>query len=77
MLEVNILGYRTLVLSFPVLGYNGTIACDGHLIPGIRGRLEALSKSVAIHILTADAFESVQKEMIGIPCEVVVICSIL
>ena len=73
MLEVTIPGYRTLVLSFLVLDYNGTIACDGHLIPGVKERLEALSKSVSIHILTADTFGSVQKEMTGIPCEVVVI----
>ena len=73
MLEVNIPGYRTLVLSFLVLDYNGTLACDGQLIPGVRDRLEALSKSIAIHILTADTFGSVQKEMTGIPCEVVVI----
>jgi len=73
LLEVNIPGYRTLVLSFLVLDYNGTIACDGHLIPGVRDRLEALSKSVAIHILTADTFGSVEKEMTGIPCAVVVI----
>jgi soluble P-type ATPase len=73
MLEVNIPGYRTLVLSFLVLDYNGTIACEGHLIPGVRDRLEALSKSVAIHILTADTFGSVEKEMTGIPCAVVVI----
>jgi soluble P-type ATPase len=73
MLEMNIPGYRTLVLSFLVLDYNGTVACDGRLLPGVRDRLEALSKSIAIHILTADTFGSVQKEMTGIPCEVVVI----
>lgn len=73
MLEVSIPGNRTLALSFLVLDYNGTIACDGHLIPGVRDRLEALSKSFAIHILTADTFGSVEKEMTGIPCEVVVI----
>jgi soluble P-type ATPase len=73
MLEVNIPGYRTFVFSFLVLDYNGTLACDGHLIPGVRDRLEALSKNVTIHILTADTFGSVQKEMTGILCEVVVI----
>jgi soluble P-type ATPase len=73
MLKVNIPGYRTLVFSHLVLDYNGTIARDGHLIPGVRERLEALSKSVAIHILTADTFGGVRKEMTGIPCEVVVI----
>jgi P-type E1-E2 ATPase len=73
MLEVIIPGYRTLVFCHLVLDYNGTIACDGHLLPGVRERLVELSKSVAIHILTADTFGSVQKEMPGIPCEVVVI----
>jgi soluble P-type ATPase len=73
MLEVNIPGYRALGLSFLVLDYNGTIACDGRLINGVRERLEKLSKSLSIHILTADTFGSVQKEMTGIPCEVVVI----
>jgi soluble P-type ATPase len=73
MLEVNIPGYRTLALSFLVLDYNGTIACDGRLMTGVRERLEELSKRLSIHILTADTFGSVQKEMTGIPCDVVVI----
>ena len=73
MLEVTIPGYRRVVFSHLVLDYNGTIACGGRFIPGVRDCLEALSKSVAIHILTADTFGSVEKEMIGIPCAVVVI----
>jgi soluble P-type ATPase len=73
MLEIDIPGYKKLVLAFLVLDYNGTIACDGRLIPGVRERLEELAKSVSIHILTADTFGSVQREMTGIPCDVVVI----
>jgi len=73
MLEMNIPGYTTLVLSHLVLDYNGTVACDGRLMAGVRERLEELSRSVSIHILTADTFGSVQKEMTGIPYEVVVI----
>jgi len=73
MLETSIPGHKTLLLSYLVLDYNGTIACDGRLLPGVRERLEELAKSVSIHILTADTFGSVQKETVGIPCEVVVI----
>ena len=73
MLETTIQGYKALLLSHLVLDYNGTIARDGRLITGVRGRLEALSKSVKIHILTADTFGSVRKAMAGIPCEVVVV----
>ena len=58
MLEIDIPGDKTLCLSFIVLDYNGTIACDGRLLPGVRQRLEELSKSVSIHILTADTLSS-------------------
>src|SRR4030042_3585085 len=73
MLETSIPGCKTLLLSHLVLDYNGTIAGDGRLIAGVRERLEELSRSVSIHILTADTFGSVREEMAGIPCEVVVI----
>jgi soluble P-type ATPase len=39
----------------------------------VRERLEELSKSVSIHIITADTFGSVQVEVTGIPCKVVII----
>jgi soluble P-type ATPase len=73
MLETSVPGDKTFFLSHLVLDYNGTLACDGRLMTGVRERLEALSKSVSIHILTADTFGSVQTEMTGIPCEVAVI----
>ena len=73
MLEMTLPGYKALLLSYLVLDYNGTVACDGRLIPGVRERLEVLAKRVSIHILTADTFGSVQKETVGVPCEVVVI----
>ncbi|MEN6431983.1 MAG: ATPase P [Smithella sp.] len=71
--EINVPGYKTLSLSFLVLDYNGTIACDGHLIPGIKELLIDLSQRLAIHILTADTFGGVKEELQGIPCEIVVI----
>ena len=73
MIDIDIPGDKSLRLEHLVLDYNGTIACDGNLIPGVMDRLEALSRSVSIHILTADTFGSVRKEMSGIPCEVAVI----
>jgi len=73
MLKLNVPGYKTLSLSFLVLDYNGTIACDGHLIPGIKELLTELSQHLAIHVLTADTFGSVKEELQGIPCETVVI----
>lgn len=73
MLKLNVPGYKTLSLSFLVLDYNGTIACDGHLIPGIKELLTELSQHLAIHVLTADTFGGVKEELKSIPCETVVI----
>jgi soluble P-type ATPase len=68
MREIPIPGHETLRISFLVLDYNGTLACDGRILDGVRERLEVLSKSLEIHVLTADTFGSVQKELAGIPC---------
>lgn len=73
MFELTIPGCKKLLLSYIVLDYNGTVSCDGRLIPGVEERLEELTQSFAIHILTADTFGSVQKELSGIPCEIAVI----
>lgn len=73
MLNLKVPGYKTFSLSFIVIDYNGTIACDGHLIPGIKELLTELSKNLTIHILTADTFGGAKEELNGISCEIVVI----
>jgi soluble P-type ATPase len=73
MIEIPIPGHETLRLSFLVLDYNGTLACDGRILDGVRDRLEVLSKSLEIHVLTADTFGSVRSELTGIPCTLSVI----
>ncbi|MBN1103463.1 MAG: ATPase P [Deltaproteobacteria bacterium] len=73
MIEISVPGGKTLLLSFLVLDYNGTMACDGRLIQGVRDRLEKLSSGVEIHVLTADTFGSVRDELTGIPCRLTVI----
>ena len=74
MLEIEIPGHeQPLRLSHLVLDYNGTIACDGLLISGVRDRLESLSSSLEIHILTADTFGSVREALSGIPCRLSII----
>ncbi|NLI12276.1 HAD family hydrolase [Pelotomaculum propionicicum] len=56
MLTVTIPGKRTLELKHIVLDFNGTMACDGYLIPGVKERLNLLAEKLEVHILTADTF---------------------
>jgi soluble P-type ATPase len=58
MIEMNIPGRGKVSLEHLVLDVNGTIACDGVLIPGVKERLDALHPYVDIHLLTADTHGS-------------------
>ncbi len=56
MLKVTIPGAEVLALEHIVLDYNGTMACDGSLIPGVEKRLNLLAELLHVHIITADTF---------------------
>ncbi|WP_406678532.1 HAD family hydrolase [Moorella sp. ACPs] len=47
---------RRIEIHQVVLDFNGTIACDGQLLPGVAGRLQALAERLKVYILTADTF---------------------
>jgi soluble P-type ATPase len=69
MIEVTIPGYKTLQFKHLVLDYNGTLAVDGELLPGVKEALKGLSEELQVHILTADTFVKVRSRVEGIPCE--------
>ena len=56
MLTVAIPGRGTLNLEYIVLDFNGTMAFDGVLLPGVQERLNLLAEKLEVHILTADTF---------------------
>ena len=60
-------GFGTLELEHLVLDYNGTIAEDGALIPGVSERLRTLATELTVHVITADTFGSVRKRMADLP----------
>ena len=70
MLKINIPGRDELVLSHLILDYNGTIAEDGEIIPGIAPRLEELSKDLKIYVITADTHGTAAKKCEGLPLQV-------
>jgi soluble P-type ATPase len=73
MLEVKIPGHETMDLTHLVLDYNGTVACDGEILDGVKERLETLAQSLDIHILTADTFGSVRRELAEMHCRLAII----
>ncbi|HHW43701.1 MAG TPA: ATPase P [Desulfotomaculum sp.] len=61
MLTVDIPGRGKLEIEHLVLDFNGTMAVDGTLLPGVEERLNTLSEQLTIHILTADTFGTGQQ----------------
>jgi soluble P-type ATPase len=73
MLSVDIMGFGALRLAHLVLDYNGTLAIDGILLPGVKERLRRLAADLRVHILTADTFGKARAELQGIRCELAIL----
>lgn len=73
MLQIEVPTYKILQLEHLVLDYNGTLACDGALCVGARGRLDDLGKQLQIHVVTADTFGKARAALEGIQCEILVL----
>ncbi len=59
MLKISLPGRgRVLELEYLLLDQNGTITCDGVLLPGVSQRIKELSETLHIYLLTADTFGS-------------------
>lgn len=69
-MKINIPGGETLDINHIVSDYNGTIALDGKLIEGVAELIGELAEEVTLHVITADTFGSVEKELQGIPCKI-------
>jgi soluble P-type ATPase len=67
MIEIDIPDFGGLQLAHLVLDYNGTIAVDGRLIPGVAERLTVLAELLTIHVVTADTFGSASEQLAELP----------
>ena len=63
MIKIEIPGFNKLTLQHLVMDYNGTLACDGRLLAGVEDRLNVLSHDIELHVLTADTFGTVKRQL--------------
>ncbi len=75
MKKIDIPNYKKLSIANIVLDYNGTIAKDGILKKRVKKLLPLLSEKYAIHIITADTFGSVHKQLYNFDVKVKVLTS--
>jgi len=70
---VAVSGQRSVKVSHLVLDFNGTLAKDGNLLPGVTSRLRTLSRRVHITVATADTFGKACSALKGLPLDVEII----
>ncbi len=75
MLHFDIPGFKDITITQALFDYNGTLAVDGILIKGVADLMVRLSRHVDIHVVTADTFGAVEKQLDGLPCRLCIIPS--
>ena len=68
MFELDIPGFGLVRLEHLVSDFTGTLSVDGRLLPGVKERLNRISRSLKVHILTADTFGMARAELADIRC---------
>ncbi len=67
---IDIPGNDTLMLEHLVLDFNGTLAFNGRVIPGVIEAIRTLADRLQVHVITADTFGTVQTELVGSGCRI-------
>jgi soluble P-type ATPase len=69
MLEIDVPGFGLMKLDYLVSDFNGTLALDGILPFEVKQKLNALSKSLQVFILTSDEFGKAKEQLSEVNCD--------
>ncbi len=73
MINLDIPGFGKLDIEHLVLDYNGTVALDGNVLPGVGRLIKELAEDVKVHVLTADTLGQCEEELDGLPVTIHII----
>ena len=68
-------GTVSLLLTHLLLDFNGTLALDGELLPGVAERILGISALLSVTVLTSDTFGTAAERLAGLPVEVRIVRS--
>ncbi|SFD66863.1 HAD family hydrolase [Pseudoalteromonas denitrificans] len=70
-MKIDIPGRKTVEIQNVLLDFNGTIAIDGKLITGVSAKINSLSHLVNFHVITADTYGTVVKQLRDTNCKII------
>jgi soluble P-type ATPase len=68
--KLDIPGFKNLTLEHLILDFNGTLAVDGMVVPGVREIVAELSQIMRLHVLTADTQGTCREALDGWPVDI-------
>ena len=75
VISLDIPGFAEVRLEHLVLDFNGTLAEDGTLLPGVPQLLASLAERLQVHVVTADTFGRATEELAGLTLQLTVLPS--
>jgi soluble P-type ATPase len=72
-IKIAIPGQRPVVVSELILDFNGTLAQDGSLLPGVASRLRRLGRRLRITVATADTFGKARSVLKGLLIDIEIV----
>jgi soluble P-type ATPase len=69
MIAIDVPGFRSLRLRHALIDFNGTLARDGRLLPGVAPRLRELASRLALHVATADTTGTAARALARLPVD--------
>jgi soluble P-type ATPase len=75
MIEIPIPGDETLRLHHLVADFNGTLAIDGVLLPGVADALREVATRLEVHVVTADTYGAAGQSLAALPVTLTVLAA--
>ena len=75
MITLDIPGFGDIRVEHLVLDFNGTLAQDGMLLPGVRQRIARVAADLQVHVVTADTFGRAAEALAGLALQLTVLTS--
>lgn len=73
MIELDIPGFGEIRIRYLVSDFNGTLAVDGVLLPGVKEALNFVATLVDIHVITADTFTLAREALADVDCTLAIL----
>lgn len=72
-MELEIPGFGWLRLRAAVFDFNGTLALDGQLLPGVAERIHEVADQLEVYVVTGDTHGTARQQLQALPCKIEVL----